>query len=87
VTLYNELCHTPQQEIPGHHDQAGAVFVEDRKWCIKETATATPFKETQNPSFQPRDKPRFKGAATNINRTPKQPWRKREGDLDGDLYH
>jgi hypothetical protein len=23
----------------------------------------------------------------NINKTPKQPWRKREGDLDGDLYH
>ncbi len=87
MTLYNELCHTPQKASPGNHGQACAVFVEEMKWCIEETATATPFKETQDLSFQSRDKPRFKGAATNINGTPKQTWTKRVGDLDGDSYH
>jgi hypothetical protein len=66
VTLYNELCYTPQQVSPGHHDQDGVVFVEERKWCIKETATETPLKETQDLSFQSRDKPRSIGAVTNI---------------------
>ena len=59
----------------------------EEKWCIKETATATPLKETQDLSFNFRYKPRFKGAATDINGTPQQPWSKIEGDLDGDLYH
>ena len=44
-TLYNELCHTPQQVSPGHHDQSVVVFVEERKWCIKETVTDTPTKD------------------------------------------
>ena len=81
--------HTTQQVSPGHHDQAGVVFVEERKWCIKdkETATETPLKETQDLYFQSWDKPRFEGAATNIDGTPEHPWRKREGDLDGDLYN
>jgi hypothetical protein len=51
---------------------------------IKETATTTPLKETQDLSFKSQYKPRFKGAATNINGTTQQPWSKREGDLDGD---
>ena len=61
--------------------------MKERKWFIKETAAANPFKETEDLSFQSQDKPRLKGATTNINKIPKQPWRKREGDLDGDLYH
>ena len=51
--------------------------MEERKWCIKETAAANPFKEIEDMSFQSQDKPRLKGAATNINKTPKQPWRKK----------
>jgi hypothetical protein len=61
--------------------------VEEREWCIKEAETATPIKKTQNMSSKYRYKPRFKGAVANIKGTPKQPWSKREGDLDGDLYH
>ena len=87
VALDIKLCHTPHQVSSGHHDQADAAFVEERKWCIKETAAANPFKRTEDLSFQSWDKPRFQGAATNINEIPKQHWRKREDDLDGDLYH
>ena len=62
------------------------MFAEDRKWCIRETAAANPLKEIEVMSFKSRDEPRFKGAATNINKTPKQPWMKRVGDLDGDFF-
>ena len=55
--------------------------------CIKETATANLFKETHEQPLQSRDKPRVEGAAANIDSTPKEPWRKRKGNLDGDLYH
>ena len=63
MILYNGLCHTPLQVSPGHQDQSGAVFVEERKWCIKETATSTSFKETQDLSFKSWEKLSFKRAA------------------------
>ena len=87
MILYNEICHTPLQVSKVHLNQAGVESGEEIKWCIRETATATPLKKTQDLSFKSWYKPRFKGAATNINGTPQQPWIKREGDLDGDLYH
>ena len=61
--------------------------MEDRKWCIRETVAANLLKEIEDMSFQSRDKQRFKGAATNINKTPKQPWKKKVGDFDRDLFH
>ena len=54
---------------------------------MNKKATAIPLNETHDLSFQSQDKPRFEGAATDIDSTPKRPWRKREGDLDEDLYH
>ena len=69
VTLYNEIYHTPQQVSTGHQDQAVAVFMEERKWCIKEIATSTPFKETQDLSFKSREKSSFKKVAPSSNAT------------------
>ena len=37
--------------------------------------------------FTPPDKPRFKGAVSNVKGTPQQLWRKSEHGLDEDLYH
>ena len=82
------LNHTTQRVSPKHHDQDDALLEEGRRWCIKETwSTTTPFKETHKQPLQSRYKPKAKGAAADIGSTPEQPWRKREGNLDGDLYH
>ena len=68
--LYYMLKHTTQQVNTRQHDQDDALFKEGRRWCIKETATAAPFKETHEQPLQPRDKPRVEGAATDIDGTP-----------------
>ena len=47
----------------------------------------TPFKETHEQPLRFCDKPIVEGAAADIDSTPERPWRKREGNLDGDLYH
>ena len=56
VTLYNKVCHTPQQISPGQQDQAGTIFMEESKWCIKKTVTSNPFKKTQELSCKFREK-------------------------------
>jgi len=44
-------------------------------------------KGTHEQSFQSRDKPSFEEVTTDIDSTFERPERKREGNLDGDLYH
>jgi hypothetical protein len=84
---HKKHCHITLQVSTVHHNQADVVYVEEREWCIRETATATPIKKTQNMSSKSRFKTSFKGAVSNIKGTPQQPWIKREDDLDGYLYH
>ena len=87
VIPHKKHCHITLQVSTVHHDQADVVYVEEREWCIKETATATLTEKTQNMSSKSRYKPRFKGAVANIKGTPQQLWSKSEGVLDEDLHH
>jgi hypothetical protein len=69
VTIYNEIHHTPQQVSPENQDQAGAVFMKERKLCIKEIATSTPFNKTQDLFFKAREKLSFKRVVHSSNAT------------------
>ena len=87
VIPHKKHCHITLQVSTVHHDQADVLYVEEREWCIKETATAALTKKTHNMSSKSRYKPRFKGAVASIKGTSQHLWSKSERYLDEELYH